>query len=65
LFYQELRQRLGDDAFFEFLQNFYQANRYGVVNSVEFQNSAEESCGCRLDELFDLWVFEGGELALP
>ncbi len=60
LFYQELRQRLGDEVFFDFLQSFYQMYRYQVASAQDFQASAEASCGCELDPLFDTWVFEGG-----
>jgi aminopeptidase N len=65
LFYQELRQQLGDDTFFSFLQSLFQTNRYGVITSADFQAAAEDSCECQLDELFDLWVYEGGEQAIP
>ncbi|MFP3852743.1 MAG: M1 family metallopeptidase [Anaerolineales bacterium] len=65
LFYQELRQRLGEDTFFDFLQSFYQQHRYGFVTAQEFQAAAEMSCSCQLDQLFDRWVFEGGDINLP
>lgn len=61
LFYQALRQRLGDDVFFEFLQRLYREYRYGFATAEDFQATAEATCDCELDPLFDEWVFAGGE----
>ncbi|MFQ5923108.1 MAG: M1 family aminopeptidase, partial [Anaerolineales bacterium] len=61
LFFDALRAELGDDLFFEFLQNFLERYRYEIASADDFQATAEDTCGCDLDSLFDLWVFEGGE----
>lgn len=61
LFYQELRQRLGDETFFNFLQGFYQEHRYGFATANDFHSGAEMACSCELDKLFETWVFEGGD----
>jgi hypothetical protein len=65
LFFDALRRELGDPVFFEFLQMYFQRHRYGFASSQEFQAMAEETCGCDLDPLFDLWVYQGGELPVP
>jgi hypothetical protein len=65
LFYQELRQQLGDDLFFEFLQDFFDEYRYRIASAADFEMTAESTCGCQLDELFDQWVFEGGPSPSP
>jgi hypothetical protein len=65
LFFDALRRELGDPVFFEFLQMYFQQYRYGFAGSQEFQAVAEETCGCDLDPLFDLWVYQGGELPIP
>lgn len=65
LFFDALRRELGDRVFFEFLQVYFQRYRYGFVGSQEFQAAAEETCGCDLDPLFDLWVYQGGVLPVP
>ncbi|HEY48199.1 MAG TPA: M1 family metallopeptidase [Anaerolineae bacterium] len=65
LFFDALRRELGDQVFFEFLQMYFQRYRYGFVGSGDFQTAAEEACGCDLDALFDLWVYQGGELPVP
>jgi hypothetical protein len=65
LFFDALRRELGDPVFFEFLQMYFQRYRYGFASSQEFQDVAEETCGCDLDPLFELWVYQGGELPVP
>lgn len=62
LFYDALRSRLGDEVFFEFLKTYYQRYRYEFVSSQDFQETAEDVCDCDLDEFFDLWVYQGGEI---
>jgi hypothetical protein len=65
LFFDALRRELGDETFFTFLQNYYTAYRYGFATSAGFQAVAEETCACELDDLFDLWVYEGGPVPPP
>lgn len=65
LFYQELRQEMGDEYFFDFLKRVYERYRYDVIEPEQFHEVAEDACGCQLDELFDLWVYEGGPLTVP
>ncbi|MCZ6531320.1 MAG: M1 family metallopeptidase [Chloroflexi bacterium] len=62
LFFDALRAELGDDLFFEFLQIFLERNRYKIASAEDFRATAEDTCGCDLDALFDLWVFGGGEV---
>jgi aminopeptidase N len=65
LFFEALRRELGPDLFGDFLHAYYQEYRYEVATPEGFQNAAEETCGCDLDALFDLWVYEGGPLPGP
>jgi hypothetical protein len=65
LFLEELRQQLGDDAFFDTLRAYYDAHLYGFPSGEDFQFIAEQVCACDLDDLFNLWVFEGGQVFLP
>ncbi len=65
LFFQELRQTMGERAFVDFLAAYGQAYRYRNATSAGFQALAEETCTCDLDPLFDLWVYEGGPLPVP
>jgi hypothetical protein len=60
LFFDALRLELGDELFFRFLQDYYESFRYQIATAADFQAAAERTCGCDLDELFDLWVYAGG-----
>ncbi|MEK7682435.1 MAG: M1 family metallopeptidase [Chloroflexota bacterium] len=62
LFFDALRTELGDKIFFEFLQAYYEDYRYKIATAVDFQSTAEATCACDLQALFDLWVYRGGEL---
>jgi len=63
LFFDALRSELGDDVFFDFLKTYYQKYRYGFVDTQGFHETAEEVCGCDLDDLFNLWVYVGGDVS--
>ena len=65
LFFETLRRELGPEAFEEFLRAYYQDHLYGFALPEDFQATAEATCSCDLDSLFDLWVYEGGPLPGP
>lgn len=65
LFFDALRQRLGDDTFFAFLKTYFKSYEYGFASSKDFQASAEATCGCQLQDLFNLWVYDGGPMPVP
>ncbi len=65
LFFQTLRQEMGDRAFFEFLKTYYAQHRYSIASAGAFQSGAEAVCGCDLEDLFQLWVYSGGEVPGP
>jgi len=65
LFFDALRRELGDKVFFEFLQVYYQQYRYQFAYARDFQAVTEETCDCDLDDFFNLWVYQGGELTVP
>ncbi|MCK5053874.1 MAG: M1 family metallopeptidase [Anaerolineales bacterium] len=60
LFFDALRRELGDRPFGEFLKAYYQQYLYGFATGSGLQEVAEETCHCDLQDLFDLWVYEGG-----
>ncbi len=62
LFFDALRAELGDPIFFDFLQAYFEQHRYQIASAADFQATAEQTCDCELDALFDLWVFEGGPI---
>jgi hypothetical protein len=65
LFFDALRSRLGESSFLAFLRDYFTRHRYGFATSESFQETAEAVCACDLADLFDLWVFKGGDLKLP
>ncbi len=62
LFFDALRNALGEHAFKVFLREYFEAYRFGIADSAGFQQIAERSCSCDLAEIFDLWVYEGGTI---
>jgi aminopeptidase N len=65
LFFDALRRELGQELFTDFLHAYYEEYRYGFATPQGFQAVAEATCGCDLDAMFDLWVYEGGPLPGP
>lgn len=65
LFFDALRQQLGDGAFFAFLKDYYKTYEFGFARSKDFQTSAESACGCQLQDFFNLWVYDGGPMPVP
>jgi hypothetical protein len=62
LFLDALRGEIGDEAFTKFLRSYFDQERYAFATGEAFQQAAEAACSCDLDEIFDLWVWEGGEI---
>lgn len=62
LFFDALRRELGEADFVDFLHAYFETYRYGFADTAGFQQVAETTCGCDLDPLFDLWVYEGGRV---
>lgn len=58
LFFAELRLIMGEEPFFDFLKNYYQTYQFQIATTAGLQTSAEESCQCNLQTLFDQWVYE-------
>jgi hypothetical protein len=62
LFYDALREHMGDELFFQFLREYYNRYQYQFVHTSDFQATAEDVCACDLSTFFDLWVSQGGEI---
>jgi hypothetical protein len=62
VFLDALRGEIGDDAFDAFLKSYFDEYRYGFASAKEFEATAEAACDCNLDRLFNLWVWQGGEI---
>ncbi len=55
LFFETLREQIGDDAFYGALQDYFSANQYQIAGPDELLASFENTCGCDLDSLYDEW----------
>ncbi len=53
----QLRLAVGDDDFFQILEDWASSNRYGNVTTDGFIQLAEQISGQQLDALFDEWLF--------
>ena len=57
LFLDALEERMGEDTFDAFLQDYYQTYRWQIATTEDFHRLAETHCGCELDAMFDEWVY--------
>ena len=62
LFFDALRNSLGDTGFKTFMQAYYQQELYRIADAADFQAAAEGTCDCSLKTLFDRWVYVGGDV---
>lgn len=60
-----LRQRVGDEAFFEILRTWADERAHGTGTTEQFISLAERVGGTQLDRLFDAWLYEEGKPDLP
>jgi aminopeptidase N len=54
---QALRVKVGDDAFFKLLRDWYAQGRYGTVDTAGFISLAEAETGRDLDTFFQAWLY--------
>ena len=57
LFFQALRQEVGDQAFFDALQYYYATNQYRIATAKDLLNTFEQSSGKELDVFFQEWLY--------
>ena len=60
---QALRQKIGDDVFFEILRRWYAENKYGNVTTADFIALSEDMSGRQLDQFFQVWLYDPGKPA--
>jgi aminopeptidase N len=60
LYFHELRQAVGDEAFFEILQTYYEQNRYGIATPPDLLAAIESVTGERHLDLYQKWVLGEG-----
>ena len=52
-----IREEIGDQAFFEALQHYFQANKYLIAGSDDLLESFEASAGVPLESLYEQWLY--------
>jgi len=57
IFFDELRKKIGDDAFESFQKAYYQTFKWDIATTEGLQRVAEEACGCDLTPMFEAWVY--------
>jgi hypothetical protein len=55
LFFEDLRQRLGDEKFYGALQAYYNTNRYKLADPAALLSAFETACACDLDAVYASW----------
>ncbi len=55
LFFVELQDLIGDEAFFNALHAYYRDNMYRLVSPQALLDSFESACGCDLDDFYSEW----------
>ncbi len=57
LFFLALREQIGTQAFDAFLKEYTETLSWGIATPALLQSLAEQHCACRLDALFEEWVY--------
>jgi aminopeptidase N len=55
LFFDDLRERLGDETFFRALQSYYAQHAYGLPPPQALLDAFEGACRCSLDAVYQEW----------
>ncbi len=61
---QALRDRVGDDAFWQIARSWVQQQGGGTGTTAEFIALSERIAGIQLDDLFNAWLYTGSKPAL-
>lgn len=65
LFFQALRQRIGEAAFDRFLRDYYATFRYRIASSDDVRLIAGQACNCTIDDLYHDWVLTAAPVPVP
>jgi len=58
---QALREKIGDDAFFQILRTWVAQHRYGTATTEQFIALSEQISGQNLDAFFQTWLYTSGK----
>jgi aminopeptidase N len=57
LFFKDLREEIGDQAFFTALQSYYQNYQFEIATGQDLLDAFEAAAGRQLDDFYDQWLF--------
>jgi aminopeptidase N len=61
MFFDVLRQEIGEEAFFNGLQSYYQDHKYGIAHTDDLLDAFESAAGRQLDDLYQEWLYSAQE----
>ncbi len=57
LFFNSLRQEIGDEAFFAALQDYYQSNEFEIATTQELLSAFNKTAGQSLENFYQEWLY--------
>jgi len=57
LFFEALRDEMGEGNFDSFMKDYTQSNAWGIASTEKMKSKAEEHCACDLTTLFENWIY--------
>jgi aminopeptidase N len=62
---QFLKEKIGDDKFFQLMSTWFAQHKYGNANSEQFTALASKVAGQDLTDFFNTWIYSTGKPPLP
>lgn len=59
-----LRNKVGDEAWWQGIQAYYARYRNGLASTDDFQQEMERACRCDLQEFFQQWLYGTGNIVM-
>jgi aminopeptidase N len=59
-----LRSRIGDEHWWAGIQEYYRKYMNSHASTADFRVEMESACGCDLEEFFEQWLYQGGNIVL-
>ncbi|MBI5840881.1 MAG: M1 family metallopeptidase [Chloroflexi bacterium] len=57
LFFEALREQIGQDAFDTFIKDYTETNAWDIATPEKLKAAAEEHCSCDLTSIFEEWIY--------
>jgi aminopeptidase N len=57
IFFDEIRKKIGDNAFENFLKDYYNTFKWRIATTDGLKQVAEAACNCDLTPMFEAWVY--------